>query len=70
MIRVLPDVEELSRACAELLVATARRAVADHGRFSLALCGGTTPRRTLRIARASTVSRPGALGPASPLLGG
>lgn len=43
-IQVLQQPAELFRAAAELFVATARRAVKDSGRFSVALCGGSTPR--------------------------
>ena len=46
MIDVYPDLESLSRAAAALLVKQANLAVAARGRFSVALSGGATPRRT------------------------
>ncbi len=52
MIRVYPDPESLSRAAAVLLVSQANLAVAHRGRFSVALSGGTTPRRTYELLAA------------------
>jgi 6-phosphogluconolactonase len=52
MIKVYADYEELSRAAADLIAAEALRAVNDHGRFSIALAGGNTPRRTYEILSA------------------
>jgi len=52
MIRVYPDLESLSRAAAALLVAQAHLAVAARGRFSVALSGGHTPRRTYELLAA------------------
>jgi 6-phosphogluconolactonase len=49
MIRVLPDLESLGRTAAELLVQQARQAISDHGRFSLVLSGGRTPRHTYEL---------------------
>jgi 6-phosphogluconolactonase len=49
MIEVYPDPESLSRAAAALLVDQANRAVAARGRFSVALSGGNTPRRTYEL---------------------
>lgn len=49
MIQVCDDFEELSRAAAELIADQARRAVAARGRFSLALSGGSTPRRCYEL---------------------
>ncbi|MCK9376301.1 MAG: 6-phosphogluconolactonase [Syntrophobacterales bacterium] len=49
MIEVYPDLESLSRAAAAFIVAQARQAVAARGRFSLALSGGGTPRRTYEL---------------------
>ena len=46
LIRIFDDPEALSRGAAELLVSIARQAVAARGRFSIALSGGATPRRT------------------------
>jgi 6-phosphogluconolactonase len=49
MIRVFADEEALSRGAAELFVRVARDAVARRGRFSVALSGGGTPRRTYEL---------------------
>lgn len=46
---VYPDLESLSRAAARDVVGAARAATADHGRFFLALPGGTTPRLLYRL---------------------
>lgn len=46
---VYPDLESLSHAAARDVVGAARAAVADHGRFFLALPGGTTPRLLYRL---------------------
>ena len=43
-IRTYPDLERLSRAAAEHFVDLARQAVADRGRFAVALSGGSTPK--------------------------
>ena len=52
MIQVYPDLESLSRAAADLLVMQAHLAVAARGRFSVALSGGATPRRTYELLAA------------------
>jgi 6-phosphogluconolactonase len=44
MLEVLPDLESLSRAGAELFVARANDACTKRGRFCVALSGGNTPR--------------------------
>lgn len=49
MIRVLRDHETASRAAAEVVAARAAEAVADHGRFTVALAGGGTPRRLYQL---------------------
>lgn len=46
---VFTDIEELSRAAARLLKDHARQAVDERGRFTLALSGGSTPRRLFDI---------------------
>lgn len=53
MIRVYPDLESLSHAAAALLVTQANLAAAARGRFSVALSGGNTPRRTYELLAAS-----------------
>jgi 6-phosphogluconolactonase len=52
VIEVYPDLESLSRAAATLLVEQAKLAVAARGRFSVALSGGGTPRRTYELLAA------------------
>jgi len=52
MIQVYPDLESLSHAAAALLVKQANLAVAARGRFSVALAGGNTPRRTYELLAA------------------
>ena len=49
VIRVFEDPETLSRGAAEFIVGVAREAVAGRGRFSVALSGGGTPRRTYEL---------------------
>lgn len=49
MIQAYPDLEALSRAAAELFVQEARQATATRGRFSVALSGGSTPKRAYEI---------------------
>lgn len=48
-LQIYPDLETLSRAAAELFAAQADRAVRTHGRFNVALSGGSTPRRTYEL---------------------
>lgn len=48
-IRILQRPEELFEAAAELFVGAAQRAVADKGRFCVALAGGSTPRSLYRL---------------------
>ncbi len=42
-VEVLPDVDAVAARGAELVAEHARNAVADHGRFTFAVSGGTTP---------------------------
>jgi len=49
MIQVYDDLESLSHAAAELFVRRAQQAVQARGRFSVALAGGHTPRRTYEL---------------------
>jgi 6-phosphogluconolactonase len=49
MMTVYADLESLSRAAAALVVTQANLAVTARGRFSLALAGGHTPRRTYEL---------------------
>ena len=43
-LRIFPNPEALAAAAADLIATLAQRAIADHGRFSIALSGGSTPR--------------------------
>ncbi|BCS55043.1 6-phosphogluconolactonase [Geobacter sp. SVR] len=49
MIRVCADLESLSAVAAGLVAEEARRAVREKGRFTVALAGGGTPRRTYEL---------------------
>jgi 6-phosphogluconolactonase len=49
MIRVYNDLEALSHAAAELFTLQSRAASMECGRFSVALSGGETPRRTYEL---------------------
>lgn len=49
MITVFKDTAELSRTAAELFVQTAREAVEQHGRFTVALTGGSSPVQLYRL---------------------
>jgi 6-phosphogluconolactonase len=49
VIKVYPDLESLSQAAAALFADRAQSAVAARGRFSVALSGGSTPRRTYEL---------------------
>jgi 6-phosphogluconolactonase len=48
-IRIFKDVEALSRAAATLFVEQAGRAIAERGRFLVALNGGSTPNRLFEL---------------------
>ena len=48
-VKAFPDLEALSTAAAESIVGIARESVAGGGRFSIALAGGNTPRRTYQL---------------------
>ena len=48
-VRPFRDLEALSDAAADEIVAIARESVAARGRFTLALAGGNTPRRTYEL---------------------
>ncbi|RII29301.1 MAG: 6-phosphogluconolactonase [Geobacter sp.] len=49
MIKVCADLEALSLAAAELFASEARQAVQANGRFTVALAGGSTPRRAYEL---------------------
>lgn len=52
MIRIFNNLNALSRAAAELFVECAAHAVRSRGRFSVALSGGSTPRRLYELLAA------------------
>lgn len=55
---ILPTADELARAAAEDFVRTANECIADRGRFTVALTGGSTPRNTYAtLASGAYVSR-------------
>jgi 6-phosphogluconolactonase len=43
-VRVLDDLQGISRAAADEFVAVSRQSIKDHGRFTVALSGGSTPK--------------------------
>ncbi len=49
MLSVYPELATLSRAAADLIVAEARAAIADHGVFRVVFSGGSTPKRTFEL---------------------
>ena len=55
-IRRFAGMEEMSRAAADLVLRTARDALADRGRFSMVLSGGNTPLRLYRLLAAEPCS--------------
>jgi 6-phosphogluconolactonase len=50
--RILPDLESLSQAAAELVMEQSKKAIEARGRFSLVLSGGSTPRCTYELLAA------------------
>ena len=48
-VEIFEDLEALSRAAAALFITEAKRAVEVSGRFTVALAGGSTPRRTYEL---------------------
>ena len=48
-IRSFPDLEALSQAAAQEIVAIARASIEARGQFSIALSGGNTPKRTYQL---------------------
>ena len=51
-VSVLPDAEALAMAAARLILEEAGRAVAERGRFTIALAGGSTPEPVYRLLAA------------------
>ncbi|MEW5828881.1 MAG: 6-phosphogluconolactonase [Chloroflexota bacterium] len=48
-LRIFPDIQSLDRGAAELFVEVAQQAVAERGRFLVALSGGSTPNGLYRL---------------------
>ncbi len=48
-IRILETAEEVARAAADYFIETADKSISAQGRFSVALAGGSTPRRTYQL---------------------
>lgn len=48
-ILIFPDADALAREAAERIVALSSTAIADHERFSIALSGGSTPKRLFAL---------------------
>ena len=51
-IHVFPDTQSLERDAADLFVERARASIADHGAFTVALSGGSTPKRLFALLAA------------------
>ncbi len=61
-LRILPDPDRLAAAAAEEFVRAALAAVAERGRFAVAISGGSTPLRLYRLlARRGHLTPPGTL---------
>lgn len=52
-VRVYPDAAALARAGADMFVDAARHAIGTHGRFFVALSGGSTPRALFQLLAAA-----------------
>src|SRR5579875_1661006 len=48
-IAVYPDIDALSQAAAQYVVQVANESIVTHGRFTLALSGGSTPRKLFAL---------------------
>jgi 6-phosphogluconolactonase len=48
-VSILPTAEEVARAVAERFVETANSAIAERGKFAVALAGGSTPKRAYEV---------------------
>jgi 6-phosphogluconolactonase len=54
MVSIYPDYEKLSAAAANLFVECAQQAVDERSRFSVALSGGSTPKRVYELLASAT----------------
>src|SRR5215469_16549184 len=57
-LRVLDDLERVAQASADEFVARAQRAIEHHGRFTVALSGGSTPKALHRVLVERTTKNP------------
>ncbi len=48
-IQVLPDIDAISREAAKIFITTAERCISSHGRFTVAVSGGSTPIRLFTL---------------------
>jgi len=53
-----PDTDILSRDAAQYIVRLAAESIVMHGSFTIALSGGTTPKKTLCVAGQRTIPQP------------
>jgi 6-phosphogluconolactonase len=54
-IEILPDADALACRAVEEFINLAREAIRDHGRFTVALAGGSTPGKMYRLLKEATV---------------
>ena len=59
--RVFENLEQVGEATADEFVARARRAIEHHGRFTVALSGGNTPKALHRVLVERTAKDPGVI---------
>src|SRR5579872_6745029 len=58
VIRVLEDLEGVAQAAADEFIARARSAIEHHGRFTVALSGGSTPKALHGVLVERTLKQP------------
>src|SRR5258708_9711161 len=56
-IAIYPDIDTLSHDAAQHIVRIANESIATYGRFTMALSGGTTPRKTYELLGSEPYSR-------------
>lgn len=57
-IRILDDLQQVAAAAADEFIARAKRAITHHGRFTVALSGGSTPKTTHTILAERSAENP------------
>jgi 6-phosphogluconolactonase len=60
-IRVFPDLQQVAQAAADEFVSRSQAAIKHHGRFTVALAGGSTPKSLYSILAERTAKNAGAL---------